>query len=187
MCPAEQEMDDWESLPEVKRQDTCVTIEEGDEGSFLSRKQSSTKRLKPSLIEEESSTNSYSDPLHISATTRPSKVVVKKDTPGQHQVYAQIHSKQAKAAFHLDHVMQDLGEQPSQVMVDEENCKPSAAISSARLEKELTRDEDAIVKQNVSGQDQCIDSVYAVVDKTRKKRQPTKVNKAVCLSSSIVL
>ena len=130
MSPAEQEMDECKSLSEVKRQDTCVTIEEGDGGSFLSKKESSTKRLKQSLIEEESSTNSYSDPLHISATTRPSKVVVKKDTPLQHQVYAQIHSKQTKAAFHLDHVMQDLGEEPSQVMVDKKNCKPSAAVTS---------------------------------------------------------
>ena len=169
-------MDDYESLPEVKRQDACVTIEEGDGGSFLSKKESSTKKPKESLIEEESSTNSYSDPLHISATTKTSKVVVKKDTPVQHQVYAQIHSKQAKAAFHLDHVMQDLGEQPSQVMVDEENCKPSAAVSSAGLEK----DEDAMGKQNTSGQDQCIDCVYAVVDKTKKKRPPAKVNKS-CL------
>ena len=173
-------MDDCESLPEVKRQDTCVTIEEGDEGSFLSKKESSRKRLKQSLIEEESSTNSYSDPLHISATTSPSKVVVKKDTPGQHQVYAQIHLKQTKAAFHLDHIMQDLGEEPSQVMVDEENCKPSADTLSAGLEKELTRDEDAIVKQNASGQDQCIDCVYAIIDKTMKKLPPAKVNKS-CL------
>ncbi|XP_015760615.1 PREDICTED: uncharacterized protein LOC107339810 isoform X7 [Acropora digitifera] len=171
---AEQEMDDYESLPEVKRQDACVTIEQGDGGSFLSKKESSTKRPKESLIEEESSTNSYSDPLHISATTKTSKVVVKKDTPVQHQVYAQIHSKQAKAAFHLDHVMQDLGEKPSQVMVDEENCKPSAAISSAGLEKELTRDEDAVVKQNASAQNQCIDCVYAIVDKTMKKLPPAK-------------
>jgi len=73
-----------------------------------------------------------------------------------------------------DHVMQDLGEEPSQVMVDEENCKPSAAISSAGLEKELTRDEDAIVKQNASAQNQCIDCVYAVVDKTKKKLPPAK-------------
>ena len=173
-------MDDCESLPEVKRQDACVTIEEGDEGSFLSKKESSTKRLKPSLIEEESITSSYADPLHISATTRPSKVVVKKDTPGQHQVYAQIHSKRTKAAFHLDHLMQNLGEEPSQAMVDEENCKPSADTSSSGLEKELTRDVGAIVKQNASGQDQCIDCVYAIVDKTMKKRPPTKVNKS-CL------
>ena len=99
MSPAEQEMDDCESLSEVKRQDAGVTIE-GDGGSFLS-KRSSTKRPKESFTEEQSSTNSYSDPLRISATTKPSKVVVKKDTPGEHQVYAQIHSKQAKAAFHL--------------------------------------------------------------------------------------
>ena len=144
----------------------------------MSEKEPSTKRLKPSLIEEESSTSSYADPLHISATTRPSKVVVKKDTPRQHQVYAQIHLKQTKAAFHLDHIMHDLGEEPSQVMVDEENCKPSADTSSAGLEKELTRDEDAMVKQNASGQDQCIDCVYAVVDKTMKKLPPAKVNKS---------
>ena len=177
MSPAEQEMDKCESLPEAKRQDRCVTIEEGDGGSFLGKKESSTKRLKQSLIEEESSTNSYSDPLHISATTRPSKVVVKKDTPGQQQVYAQIHSKQDKAAYHLDHVMQGLGELPSQVIVDEGNSKPSAAISSAGFEKELTRDEDAIVKKSASAQNQCIDCVYAVVDKTKKKRPPAKVNK----------
>ena len=79
MSPVEQEMDDCESLREVKRQDAGVTIEEGDGGSFLSKKESSTKRPKQSFIQEESSTNSYSDPLHISATTRPSKVVVKRD------------------------------------------------------------------------------------------------------------
>ena len=172
-------MDDCEFLPEVKRQHACVTIEEGDGGSFLSMQESSTKRPKEALIEEQSCTNSYCDPLHISATTKPSKVVVKKDTPEQHQVYAQIYSKQDKAAFHLDHVMQDLGEGPAQVIVDEENCKPSAAVSSAGLEKELNRDEDAMVKQNASGQDQCINCVYAVVDKTKKKRPPTKVIKVV--------
>ena len=164
MSPAEQEIDDFESLPEVKRQDACVTIEQGDGGSFLSIQESSTKSPKEALIEEQSSTNSYSDPLHITATTKLSKVVVKKDTPEQHQVNVHIH----------------LGKGPSQVIVDEENCKPSAAVSSAGLEKESTRDEDAIVKQNVSGQDQCIDCVYAVVDKTKKKRPPTKVNKS-CL------
>ncbi|XP_015760632.1 PREDICTED: uncharacterized protein LOC107339813 isoform X8 [Acropora digitifera] len=171
---AEQEMDDWESLPEVKRQDACVTSEEGDGGSFLSMQESSTKRPKEAFIEEQSSTNSYCDPLHISATTKPSKVVVKKDTPEEHKVNVHIHSKQDKTAFHLDHVKQDLGEGPSQVIDDEENCKPSAAVSSAGIEKELTRDEDAIVKQNASGQDQCINCVYAVVDKTKKKRPPTK-------------
>ena len=88
--------------------------------------------------------------------------------------------KQDEAALHLDHVTQHLGEWPSQVTVDEENRKPSGAISSVGLEKELTRDEDATVKQNASGQlDQCNDYVYAVVDKTMKKHQPTKVNKAV--------
>ena len=46
-------------------------------------------------------------------------------------------------------------------MVNEEISKPSVAISSAGLEKELTRDEDAVVKQNASGQDQSIDCVYA--------------------------
>ncbi|XP_015760621.1 PREDICTED: uncharacterized protein LOC107339811 isoform X2 [Acropora digitifera] len=173
MSKAEQEMDDCESLPEVKRQDARITIEEGDRGSVLSTQESSTRRPKEALIEEQSSTNSYSDPLHISATTEPSKVVVKKDTE-QHQVYVHIHSRQDEAAFHLDHAMQDLGEEPWQVMVDEENCKPSAAISSVGLDEELTRDEDAIVKQNASGQDQCIDCVYAVVDKTKKKRPPTK-------------
>ena len=179
MSPAEQEMDDCESLPEVKRQDACDTIEEGDGGAFLSIQESSTRRPKEALTEEQSTcTNSYSDPLHISETTKPSKVVVKKDTPEQHQVYIHIHSKQDEAAFHLDHVIQDLGEGPSQAMVDEENCKPSAAISCAGFGKELTRDEDAIVKQNASGQDQCIDCVYAVVDKTKKKRPPTKVNKS---------
>ena len=97
------------------------------------RKRVINKRHKESFIEEESSTASYSDTLHISATTKPSKVVVKKYTPGQQQVYAQIYSKQDKNAFHLDHIMQDLGEEPSQVMVDEENFKPCAAISSAGL------------------------------------------------------
>ena len=67
--------------------------------------------------------------------------------------------------------MQDLGEWPSQVIVDEENCKSSAAISTSVLEKDLTIDEDATVKQNASGQDQCINCVYAVVNKTNRKRQ----------------
>ncbi|XP_067019926.1 uncharacterized protein [Acropora muricata] len=178
MSQVEQKMDDCESLREVKRQDACLTMEEGDGESFLSIQESSKKRPKEALIEELSGTNSYSDPLHISTTTiyKPSKVDVKKDATEQHQVYAQIHSKQGKSGFHLDHVMQDLGEGPLHVIVDEENCKPSAAIPSAGLEKELTRDEDAIVKQNASGQDidQCIDCVYAVVDKTKKKRPPTK-------------
>ena len=142
--------------------------------------ESSTRRRKEALIKEQSSTDTYSDPLHTSATTETSKVVGKKDTPEQHYVYAHIHPKQDKAAFHLDldHVMQDLGEWPSQVTVGEENCKPNAAVSSVGLEKELTRNEDATVKQNASGQDQCNDCVYAVVDKTMNKRQPTKVNNA---------
>ena len=47
--------------------------------------------------------------------------------------------------------MQDLGEWPSQVIVDGENCNLSAAISSVGLEKEsVTREQDAIVKQNAS-------------------------------------
>ena len=162
MSPAEQDMDAYESPSDVKRQDACVTTKEEDGGLFLSIQESSARRPKEALIEEQSYTNSYSDLLHISATTKPSKVLVKKDAPEQHQVYVHIHSKQ----------------EPSQVTVDKKNCKPSAAVSSARLEKELTRDEDAIVKQNASGQDQCIDCVYAVVDKTKKKRPPTKVNKS---------
>ncbi|XP_044179343.1 uncharacterized protein LOC114955620 isoform X2 [Acropora millepora] len=174
MSPAEQEMDAYDSLSDVNRQDACVTTKEGDGGLFLSIQESSARRPKEALIEKQSYTNSYSDPLHISATTKPSKVLAKKDTPEQHQVYVHIHSKQEKTAFHLDHAIQHLGEEPSQVTVDKKNCKPSVAISSARLEKELTRDEDAIVKRNVSGQDQCIDCVYAVVDKTKKKRPPTK-------------
>jgi len=63
--------------------------------NFLSMQKSSTKRLKEALIEEQSSTNSYFNPLHISTTTKPSKVDLKKGTPEQHQVYAQIHSKQS--------------------------------------------------------------------------------------------
>ena len=181
-------MDDCESLPEVKRQDAYVTIEERDGGSFLSMQASSTITPREALIEKQSSANSYSDPLPISARTKPSKVVVKKDKPEQHQVYVHIHSKKDNAAFHFDHVMQHVGEWPSQVIVDEENCKPSAAISSVGLEKEsVTREQDAIVKQNASGQDQCNDCVYAVVDKTMKKRQAGKVSKTIWLSSLIIL
>ena len=146
----------------------------------MSIQDSSTKRSKEALIEEQSSTNSVSDSLHISATTKLPKVVVKKDTPERHQFYVHIHSKQDKAAFHLDHAMQDLVEGPSQVIVDEENCMPSAAISSAGLEKEPVTREDAIVKQDASGQDQCNDCVYAVVDQGMKKRPPAKVNRS-CL------
>ena len=69
--------------------------------------------------------------------------------------------------------MQDLGEYASQLTVDEEKSKPSAGISSVGLENE-----EAIVNQNLSGQDQpSNDWVYAIVDKTKKKRQPPKVNK----------
>ena len=49
--------------------------------NFLSMQESSRTRPKESLIEEQSSTDINSDPLHISTTTKPSKVVVKKDTP----------------------------------------------------------------------------------------------------------
>ena len=172
-------MDDCESLPGVNRQDACVTIEEGDGESFLSMQESSTKRPKEAFIKEQSSAYSYSVPFCISSTTKPSKVVVKKDPREKHHVYVHIHSNQDKTAFHLDHVMQDLGEWPSQVIVDEENGTPSAAISTVGHVKEFTKDEDAIVKQTASGQDQCNDCVYAVVDKTLKKRQPAKVNTAV--------
>ena len=96
----------------------------------MSMQESSRKTPKVELIEKQSSTNSYSDALPIFATTKPSNVVVKKDKREQHQVYVHVHSKKDKVAFHLDHVMQDVGEWPSQVIVDEENCKPSAAISS---------------------------------------------------------
>ena len=70
------------------------------------------------MVEEQSSKDIDSDPLHILVTT---EVVVKKDT-SEHQVYIHVHSTQDKIAFHLDHVMQDLGKWPSQVIVDEENC-----------------------------------------------------------------
>ena len=50
--------------------------------------------------------------------------------------------------------------------MDEKNGTPSVAISTVGLEKEFTRDEYAIVKQSASGQDQCNDCAYAVVDKT---------------------
>ena len=177
-------MDNNESLPEVQRQDTCVDIEEGDRGSFLSMPQSSTKRHEEAFIKEQSSVDDSCASLNISATTKTSKKnntskdLVKKDTPELHHVYAivHIHPKEDKAAFHLDPVMQDLGEGPSQLTVDEEKCKASVGLSSG-LEKELTRKEEAIVKQNASGQDQCNDCMYAVVDKTKKKRQPPKVNK----------
>ena len=177
-------MDDFESLPEVQRQDTCVDIEEGDRGSFLSMPQSSTKRQEEAFIKDQSSGDGSNGPLNISATTKTSKknntskAFVKKDTPEKHHVYAivHIHPKQDNAAFQLDPVMQDLGECPSQLTVDEEKCKASVGLSSG-LEKELTRNEDSIVKQNASGQDQSNDCMYAVVDKTKKKRQPPKVNK----------
>ena len=178
-------MDNNESLPEVQRQDTCVDIEEGDRGSFLSMPQSSTKRHEEAFIKEQSSLDDSCASSNISATTKTSKKnntskdLVKKDTSELHHVYAMvhIHPKQDKAASHLDPVMQDLGECPSQLTVDdEEECNASVGLSSG-LEKELTRNEEAIVKQNASGQDQCNDCMYAVVDKTKKKRQPPKVNK----------
>ena len=180
-------MDDLASLPEVQRQDTCADIEEVHRGSFLSMPlpQSSTKRQEEAFIKEQSSIDGSNTPLNISATTKASKknniskAFVRKDTPEKHHVYAivHIHPKQDKAAFHLDAVMQDLGECPSQLTVDEEKCKASVGLSSSGLERELTRNEEAIVKKNASGQDQCNHSVYAVVDKTKKKRQPPKVNK----------
>ena len=66
--------------------------------------ESSRKRPKEALIEEQSSTVLDSDSLHILVTTKPAKVVVKKDTP-EHHVYIHVHSTQDKIAFHLDHVM----------------------------------------------------------------------------------
>ena len=47
------------------------------------------------LIEEQSSTVLDSDSLHILVTTKPAKVVVKKDTP-EHHVYIHVHSTQDK-------------------------------------------------------------------------------------------
>ena len=124
MSPAKQEMDDCESLTEFKRQDTCIKIEEIDGGSLLNMQESSTKRPKEPLIKEQSSTHSFAALLHISPTSKPLKVVQKEDIVEQHLVYIHIHSKQGKAAFHLDHVMQDPGESASLVIVDEENFKP---------------------------------------------------------------
>ena len=179
-------MDDKESLPEDQLQYTCVDIEEGDRDLFLSMPQSSIKRHEKAFIKEQSSEAGSCAPFYISATTNTSqknnssKAFVKKDTPERHHVYAIVHinPKQDKAAFHLDAVMQDLGEScPSQPTVDEEEGKASVGLSSSGLEKELTRNEEAIVKQNASGQDQCNECVYAVVDKTKKKQQPPKVKK----------
>ena len=172
-------MDDYESLLEVKRQDTCVSIEEGHRGSFLSMPQSSTKGHEEAFIKKQSSTDVHSVPLNISATTKTSKAFVKKDNLEQYHVYAIVHinPKQDKAAFHLDTVMQDLDECPSQLTIKEENCKPIVGLSTVGHEKELTSNEEAIVKENASGQDQCNDCVYAAVDTTKKKRQPPKVNK----------
>ena len=184
LSPGEEEMGDLESLPEVQRQDTCFDIEEGDRGSFLSMPQSSTKRQE-AFIQKQSSVVSSNAPLNISATTKASKksntskAFIKKDTPEQHHVYAIVHinPNQDKAAFHLNPVMQDLGECSSQLTVDEEECttKASVGLSSSGLVKELTRNEEAIVEK--PGQDQGNDCVYAIVDKTKKKRQPPKASK----------
>ncbi|XP_067041300.1 uncharacterized protein [Acropora muricata] len=182
LWPAEEGMDDYESLPEVQKQDTCVNIEEEDRGSFLNLPQSSTKRREDVFIKKQFSVDGSNAPLNISATTKTSKKnntlkdFAKKDTPEKHHVYAvvHIHPKEDKAAFHLDPVMQNLDECTSQLTVDEEKCKASVGLSSPELEKELTRNKETIVKQNASGQDQCNDCVYAIVDKTKKKRQPPK-------------
>ena len=184
LSPAEEEISDLESLPEVQ-QDTCIDIEEGDRGSFLSMPRSSPKRQEEAFIQKQSSVDGSNGPLNISATTKASKknntskAFIKKDTPEQHHVYAIVHinSKQDKAAFHLNPVMQDLGECSSQLTVDEEECttKASVGLSSSGLVKELTRNEEAIVEK--PGQDQGNDCVYAIVDKTKKKRQPPKVSK----------
>ena len=64
MSHAEQEMDDCDSLPGVKRQDACVTIEKGDGESFLSMQESSTRIPNEALtLEEQASTNTYSEPF----------------------------------------------------------------------------------------------------------------------------
>ena len=170
-------MDDYESLPEVKRQDTCVRIEEGHRGSFLSMPQSSTKGREKACIKKQSSTDGYCNPLNISATTKTSNAFVKKDNLEQYHVYAIVHinPKEDKAEFHSDTVMQDLDECPSRLRVKEENCKPIVGLSTVGHKKELTRNEEAIVKENASGQDQCNDCVYAAVDK--EKTTTPKVNK----------
>ena len=185
LWPAEEGMDDYKSLPEVQKQDTCVNIEEEDRGSFLNLPQSSTKRREDVFIKEQSIVDGSNAPLNISATTKTSKEnntlkeIARKNTPEKHHVYAivHIHPKQDKAAFHLDPVIQNLGECTSQPTVDEERCKASVGLSSPELETELTRNKETIVKENASGQDQCNDCVYAIVDKTKKKRKPPKVNK----------
>ena len=174
LSPAEEEISDLESLPEVQRQDTCIDIE-----------RSSTKRQEEAFIQKQSSVDGSNAPLNISATTKASKknntskAFIKKDTPEQLHVYAIVHinPNQDKAAFHLNPVMQDLGECSSQLTVDEEECttKASVGLSSSGLVKEFTRNEEAIVEK--PGQDQCNDCVYAIVDKTRKKRQPPKASK----------
>lgn len=179
-------MNGRESLPEDQLQHTCVDIEEGDRDLFLSMPQSSIKRHEKVFIKERSSEAGSCAPLFISATTNTSqknnssKAFVKKDTPERHHVYAIVHinPKQDKAAFHLDAVMQDLGEScPSQPTVNEEEGKANVGLSSSGLEKELTRNEEVIVKQNSPGRDQCNECLYAVVDKTKKKQQPPKVSK----------
>ena len=171
-------MDGYESLPEVTQQGARVIVEEGHRGSFLSMPQLSPERHEEVLATDQSSTDRSYDPLNISATTKTSKAFV--ENPEQHHVYAIVHinPKQDEGSFHLDPVMQDLGECPSQLTVDYEKSKPCAGKSSVGLEKELTRNEEAIVKENAPGQDQpSNDCIYAVVDKTSKKRQPPKVSK----------
>ena len=83
-------MNDSQSLPEVKGQSTYVKIEEVDGESFLNMQESLTKRPKEAFMKEQSRTDSYSAPLYISSTTKPSKVVVKIDTLEQHHVYVHI-------------------------------------------------------------------------------------------------
>ena len=103
LSPAEQEMDDYESLPEVKRQDSCVSVEEGHRASFLSMPQSSTTRHEEVLVKEQSSTDGYYDSLNIYAITKTSKAFVKKENPEQHHVYVyaivHINFKQEKGCI----------------------------------------------------------------------------------------
>ena len=73
LWPAEEGMDDYESLPEVQKQDTCVNIEEEDRGSFLNLPQSSTKRREDLFIKKQFSVDGSNAPLNISATTKTSK------------------------------------------------------------------------------------------------------------------
>ncbi|XP_068701245.1 uncharacterized protein [Montipora foliosa] len=168
--PSEREMEEYEDMHEIKRENAPTNIKYekrksrhresfGHEQSALIQSQSSDGYLAPCDESTPAGTSEKSDILN--------------DQERQH-VYAvvNIHDNQDKVTFHRDPEMQDTDTCPTG---NGENYKASVDLSSLGFENEVKKKDGAFVKQNASRQDECKDDLYAVADNLNKKRQPPQM------------